>query len=84
MYLHITLFKTSFLCLIERAKAIAHDVSGEALPYEDLDRFSPESNMILANASAVGMEPNPNESPITKVIFISDSLTLIIKIKCGT
>ncbi|XP_061342553.1 bifunctional 3-dehydroquinate dehydratase/shikimate dehydrogenase, chloroplastic-like [Gastrolobium bilobum] len=50
----------------ERAKALAHAVSGEALPYEFLDRFSPESRMILANASSVGMEPNSNESPITK------------------
>lgn len=50
----------------ERAKSLAHAVSGEALPYEWLDRFNPESRMILANASSVGMEPNSNESPITK------------------
>ncbi|XLS48943.1 hypothetical protein HN51_023301, partial [Arachis hypogaea] len=48
------------------AKALAHAVSGEALPYEDLDRFSPQNNMILANASSVGMEPKSNETPIAK------------------
>ncbi|XP_027367994.1 bifunctional 3-dehydroquinate dehydratase/shikimate dehydrogenase, chloroplastic-like [Abrus precatorius] len=50
----------------ERARALAHAMSGEALPYEYLDTFSPESRMILANASSVGMEPNSNESPIIK------------------
>ncbi|KAK7277708.1 hypothetical protein RJT34_22723 [Clitoria ternatea] len=50
----------------ERAKALAHAVSGEALPYEYLNTFSTESKMILANASSVGMEPNSDETPITK------------------
>ncbi|KAJ8898668.1 hypothetical protein K2173_004702 [Erythroxylum novogranatense] len=50
----------------ERAKALAQAVSGEALPYEILDRFCPENGMILANASAVGMEPNIQESPLSK------------------
>ncbi|XWS46730.1 hypothetical protein CRYUN_Cryun14cG0093100 [Craigia yunnanensis] len=50
----------------ERAKALADAVSGEALPYECLENFCPEKGMILANASAVGMEPNPHQSPVSK------------------
>ncbi|XVF32688.1 hypothetical protein REPUB_Repub17cG0104300 [Reevesia pubescens] len=50
----------------ERAKALANAVSGEALPYEVLKRFCPEKGMILANASAVGMEPNSHQSPVPK------------------
>ncbi|XP_062143296.1 bifunctional 3-dehydroquinate dehydratase/shikimate dehydrogenase, chloroplastic-like [Alnus glutinosa] len=50
----------------ERAKALANAVSGEALPYECLDRFCPEKGMILANASAVGMEPNSDQTPVSK------------------
>lgn len=54
----------------ERAKALAEAVSGEALPYECLHDFRPEQGMILANASAVGMEPNIHQTPVPKV-FIS-------------
>ena len=68
-YIQVTTI--SFLSLIERAKALAHAVSGEALPYEYLDRFSPQNKMVLANASSVGMEPNANESPITKVLCLA-------------
>ncbi|XP_065861270.1 bifunctional 3-dehydroquinate dehydratase/shikimate dehydrogenase, chloroplastic-like [Euphorbia lathyris] len=50
----------------ERAKALALAVSGEALPFDNIDRFHPENGMILANASAVGMEPNADQSPVTK------------------
>ncbi|KAF8401565.1 hypothetical protein HHK36_012507 [Tetracentron sinense] len=50
----------------ERAKALALSVSGEALPYEDLERFRPEEGMILANATSVGMQPNTNQTPIPK------------------
>ncbi|CAK7348231.1 unnamed protein product [Dovyalis caffra] len=50
----------------DRAKALAKAVSGEALPYESLDRFRPDNQMILANASAIGMEPNSDQSPVSK------------------
>ncbi|KAF2298586.1 hypothetical protein GH714_024224 [Hevea brasiliensis] len=50
----------------ERAKALAHAVSGKALPYENLERFRTENVMILANASAVGMEPNSDQTPVSK------------------
>lgn len=44
-------------------------VSGEALPYECLNRFRPEKGMILANASAMGMEPNIDQTPVSKVLY---------------
>ncbi|KAK2990563.1 hypothetical protein RJ640_019843 [Escallonia rubra] len=50
----------------ERAKALAEAVSGEALPIEHLDKFCPENGMILANASAVGMQPNTSQTPVSK------------------
>ncbi|KAA8549214.1 hypothetical protein F0562_000898 [Nyssa sinensis] len=50
----------------ERAKALALAVSGKALPHECLDKFCPENGMILANASAVGMQPNSDRTPISK------------------
>ncbi|XP_031250929.1 bifunctional 3-dehydroquinate dehydratase/shikimate dehydrogenase, chloroplastic-like [Pistacia vera] len=50
----------------ERAKALAHAVSGEALPFECLHEFCPEKGMIFANASAIGMEPDSNTSPLPK------------------
>ncbi|PON96667.1 3-dehydroquinate dehydratase type I [Trema orientale] len=53
----------------ERAKALASAVSGEAFHFEYLDSFCPEEGMILANASSVGMEPNANQSPVSKVSF---------------
>ncbi|KAK7855505.1 bifunctional 3-dehydroquinate dehydratase/shikimate dehydrogenase [Quercus suber] len=51
---------------IMRAKVLADAVSGEALPYECLKRFCPQEGMILANASAVGMEPNTDQTPVSK------------------
>ncbi|KAM3734056.1 hypothetical protein ACB098_11G185200 [Castanea mollissima] len=52
----------------ERAKVLADAVLGEALPYECLKRFYPQEGMILANASAVGMEPNTDQTPVSKVL----------------
>ena len=52
----------------ERAKALAEAVSGEAMPYECLNGFRPEKGMILANSSAIGMEPNEDQTPISKVL----------------
>lgn len=55
--------------MIERAKALASAVSGEALPYEYLNTYRPEKGMILANASAVGMQPKIDQTPVCKVII---------------
>lgn len=62
----------------ERARALAKAVSGEALPYESLDRFRPVNGMILANASAIGMEPNSDQSPVSKVPSICPPVSLIV------
>ncbi|KAM7521527.1 hypothetical protein LguiA_011429 [Lonicera macranthoides] len=58
----VVIFNRNF----ERAKALAQAVSGEAFPYECLDKFCPENGMILANASAIGMQPNTDQTPISK------------------
>ncbi|XP_031111738.1 bifunctional 3-dehydroquinate dehydratase/shikimate dehydrogenase, chloroplastic-like [Ipomoea triloba] len=50
----------------ERAKALAKAISGEALPYDRLNDFCPEKGMILANASAIGMQPRTDETPVCK------------------
>ncbi|PIA61684.1 hypothetical protein AQUCO_00300901v1 [Aquilegia coerulea] len=49
-----------------RAKALALAVSGEALPYEEINNFCPEKGMILANATSVGMQPHSDQTPVAK------------------
>ncbi|KAF5206725.1 Shikimate dehydrogenase (NADP(+)) [Thalictrum thalictroides] len=49
-----------------RAKALALAVSGEALPYEDLNNFCPGGGMILVNATSVGMQPHSDQTPVAK------------------
>ncbi|XP_057782428.1 bifunctional 3-dehydroquinate dehydratase/shikimate dehydrogenase, chloroplastic-like isoform X2 [Salvia miltiorrhiza] len=66
----VVIFNRSF----ERAKALAAAVSGEALPYECLNEFRPEKGMILANSSAIGMDPNPQQTPICKAALTSYEL----------
>lgn len=43
---------------LDRAKALAEAVKGEARPFEDLASFQPERGAILANATPIGMHPN--------------------------
>nr|GMD13031.1 bifunctional 3-dehydroquinate dehydratase/shikimate dehydrogenase, chloroplastic-like [Ipomoea batatas] len=50
----------------ERAKALAIAVSGEAFPFECINEFSPETGMILANSSAIGMQPRIDQTPVCK------------------
>ncbi|KAK6141309.1 hypothetical protein DH2020_024945 [Rehmannia glutinosa] len=66
----VVIFNRNF----ERTKALAIAVSGEALPYESLNGFRPETGMILANASAVGMEPNVDQTPVSKAALKSYEL----------
>ncbi|XP_031114844.1 bifunctional 3-dehydroquinate dehydratase/shikimate dehydrogenase, chloroplastic-like, partial [Ipomoea triloba] len=54
------------ICCEERAKALAKAISGEALPYDRLNDFCPEKGMILANASAIGMQPRTDETLVCK------------------
>ncbi|KAA8536928.1 hypothetical protein F0562_029406 [Nyssa sinensis] len=51
----------------DRAKSLAHAVSGEARRYEDLTNFRPEKGAILANATPVGMHPNTDRIPVAEV-----------------
>jgi 3-dehydroquinate dehydratase/shikimate dehydrogenase len=53
--------------LQERAKALAIQVEGEAIPLDKLDHFRPETGMILANTTSMGMHPNVSQTPISKV-----------------
>ncbi|XP_030460756.1 bifunctional 3-dehydroquinate dehydratase/shikimate dehydrogenase, chloroplastic-like isoform X2 [Syzygium oleosum] len=50
----------------ERAKILAHAVSGEARPYGDLPYFQPEKGSILANATPIGMHPNKDRIPVSE------------------
>lgn len=45
------------------------------MPYECLNEFRPEKGMILANASAVGMEPDKDQTPVSKVYILSPFYT---------
>lgn len=51
---------------LERAQCLARAVSGEALPIEQLETYCPENGMILANCSAIGMEPDVHLTPVSK------------------
>ncbi|KAL8530807.1 hypothetical protein ACS0TY_007733 [Phlomoides rotata] len=66
----VVIFNRNF----ERAKSLAVAVSGEAFPYECLHDFRPEQGMILVNASAVGMEPNIHQTPVSKAVLKSYEL----------
>ncbi|PIA44593.1 hypothetical protein AQUCO_01700294v1 [Aquilegia coerulea] len=48
----------------ERAKSLAHSVSGEARPFEEIVTFSPQQGAILANATPIGMHPNTDRIPV--------------------
>ncbi|XP_042513640.1 bifunctional 3-dehydroquinate dehydratase/shikimate dehydrogenase, chloroplastic-like isoform X1 [Macadamia integrifolia] len=50
----------------ERARSLAHSVSGEAQPYEDIVKFRPEKGGILANATPLGMHPNTDRIPVAE------------------
>ncbi|KAH9329304.1 hypothetical protein KI387_001412 [Taxus chinensis] len=68
----------------ERAKALASVVGGEAIHMEDLESFWPETGMVLANTSAVGMQPNVNATPLSKYLLrlhcikFSDMMLLLL------
>ncbi|KAK1351858.1 Shikimate dehydrogenase (NADP(+)) [Heracleum sosnowskyi] len=50
----------------ERAKELADTIGGHAISISELDNFRPESHMILANTTSMGMQPNVDETPISK------------------
>ncbi|URE16513.1 Bifunctional 3-dehydroquinate dehydratase shikimate [Musa troglodytarum] len=60
------IIKSSNLWSTERARELAKQVGGQALPLSELENFHPEDGMILANATSVGMQPNVGETPLAK------------------
>ncbi|XP_062083319.1 bifunctional 3-dehydroquinate dehydratase/shikimate dehydrogenase, chloroplastic-like [Humulus lupulus] len=50
----------------ERAKELADKVGGQAMSLYEVDNFHPEEEMILANATSVGMKPGYDDTPISK------------------
>ncbi|KAL7090368.1 hypothetical protein ACP275_12G036200 [Erythranthe tilingii] len=50
----------------ERAKELAEIIGGQALSLADLESFHPESGMILANTTSIGMQPKIEETPVPK------------------
>lgn len=53
--------------IAERAKELADKVGGQAMTLEEVENFHPEKGMILANTTSVGMKPNVDDTPISKV-----------------
>lgn len=55
-------------CLyLDRARELADLIGGDAITLADLDNYHPEDGMILANTTPIGMQPNVDETPISKV-----------------
>ncbi|KAL7080987.1 hypothetical protein ACP275_14G012100 [Erythranthe tilingii] len=50
----------------ERAKELTDIIGGQALSLADLESFHPESGMILANTTSIGMQPKIEETPVPK------------------
>lgn len=46
---------------------MADAVGGEAIQLEKLSEFRPETGMVLANSTSIGMQPDINQSPLPKV-----------------
>ncbi|PIN14374.1 Pentafunctional AROM protein [Handroanthus impetiginosus] len=50
----------------DRARELAELVGGQALSLADLSSFHPETGMILANTTSIGMQPKVDETPVSK------------------
>ncbi|CAI0466630.1 unnamed protein product [Linum tenue] len=50
----------------DRAKELADTIGGEAISLADLENFHPETGMILANTTSIGMHPKVEETPVPK------------------
>ncbi|XP_051129993.1 bifunctional 3-dehydroquinate dehydratase/shikimate dehydrogenase, chloroplastic [Andrographis paniculata] len=50
----------------DRARELAEIVGAQALTLSDLHNFHPETGMILANTTSIGMQPKVDETPISK------------------
>lgn len=60
-----------FFVVLDRAKALADLVGGDAISLSDLDSYHPEDGMVLANTTSIGMHPNVSNTPISKVYHLS-------------
>ncbi|KAI7756574.1 hypothetical protein M8C21_009884 [Ambrosia artemisiifolia] len=58
----------------DRARELAEKFGGKALSLADLNTYNPEDGMILANTTSVGMQPNIDETPISKEALKSYAL----------
>nr|GEV92447.1 ARM repeat superfamily protein [Tanacetum cinerariifolium] len=58
--------KAKELAWTERSQCLARAVSAEALPIEQLETHCPQNGMILANCSAIDMEPDVYLTPVSK------------------
>ncbi|KAK9065583.1 hypothetical protein SSX86_014984 [Deinandra increscens subsp. villosa] len=58
----------------DRARELAEMIGGKALSLADLNTYNPENGMILANTTSIGMQPNINETPISKEALKSYAL----------
>ena len=52
-----------------RAQELANIIGGTALTLSELENYHPKEGMILANTTAIGMHPNVNETPLSKVLI---------------
>nr|GEV55140.1 bifunctional 3-dehydroquinate dehydratase/shikimate dehydrogenase, chloroplastic-like isoform X2 [Tanacetum cinerariifolium] len=50
----------------DRARELADIIGGEAISLVDLSTYGPEGGMILANTTSIGMQPNIDDTPISK------------------
>ncbi|KAL4564851.1 hypothetical protein LXL04_028924 [Taraxacum kok-saghyz] len=58
----------------DRARELAEIIGGEAISLGDLSSYGPEQGMILANTTSIGMQPNINETPISREALKSYAL----------
>lgn len=68
--------------LTVKAKELASKVGGEAITLADLENFHPEDGMILANTTSVGMKPNINDTPLSKVCLPFFLILLVMSSEC--
>lgn len=63
--------------MLVRAKELASLIGGHALTLADLENYHPEEGMILANTTSIGMHPNVNDTPLSKVFsFLFYSISI--------
>lgn len=77
---YVTLYWCAVWLLEERARELADVVGGQALSLDELSNFHPETDMILANTTSIGMQPKVDDTPISKVCLLA--LLVLDKTTC--